>query len=197
MKYKKDYIKKVRSLNHVSRFSSVPRIKEQNASNHQFFVALYSRYLFDNYLKDKPSSCRLCNEIWELSLISEIGESLVTSIPDKLEQRIQIGSTLKEYGNSELFKGDSNYSIMAYEVVGIARLMDNLFYASEEISMGNKFFYPVLMANIEKIAERVHQFDKDNDTDLRKEVNTIIDSLVNMGGELEETDELTSINKGI
>jgi 5'-deoxynucleotidase YfbR-like HD superfamily hydrolase len=167
-----NFISRERNLDRIIRFSAHKRIKDQSVSEHSFHAALYAMILAD--IEEKNFKHRINREkILKSVILHDLEECLTGDIiysfkytDKKLFAKIkEIGQKLLadlfrdlpaemsgEYLNLWTTAKDKN--TIEGKIVESADKLEGLFYAIDELSLGNKEFKPII-ANYLELLDKI------------------------------------------
>lgn len=202
VKYKADFLKKSRGLRHVVRFVQNPRIKDQSVAAHSYYVILITQYLCDLFKINKE----LSHDAIQQAMFHDIGEAISLDMPSNVKRKNRLeAKRIEEVATKEMVEISEEDEINLKEgsiialIVKLADLLDVVFHCSEEISMGNSFFIPIM-------AETITAIDKNSkklgglltDVNIEEEIANIINRLLHVQEAAElDMDSMTHIHKNI
>jgi len=132
-------------MRYVTRYQNTPTLDRQNIADHSFFVSLYAKLFCDVLsVSDKNRA-----EVLDYAVLHDLGEAISFDIPANVKRFTgQHSREIENIANVEMFNGHheikTKYSSLSILLVKLADLLDCVMYAQEQISLGNRFFIPVL-----------------------------------------------------
>jgi 5'-deoxynucleotidase YfbR-like HD superfamily hydrolase len=202
IEYKSNFLKKSRGLRHVVRYVQNPRIKDQSVAAHSYYVVLITKYLCDLFKLDD----RLSYEAVQEALFHDIGESISLDMPSNVKRKnrkeakkIEDSATKEMILRSTLDTVSRDEVNLISLIVKIADLLDVVFHCSEEISMGNSFFIPIMAEAIGAINNNAKKLDdKIEVINVQGHIYGIISSLINAQEAADlDMESMTHIHKNI
>lgn len=194
IKYKENFLKKSRGMEHVIRYIQNPRIKDQSVAAHSYYVALFAGYLCDLFEVDSNFKSMAI----EWSLYHDIGESISLDIPANVKRKNKVESKkIEDAAFAEMVSIEGIQFDDIKMLVKLADLLDVLFYCSEEISMGNSFFISIMaeaVTAVDLVARDLEElFDE---ADVQVKVAKIVGELLHVQERAEyDMDSMTHIHK--
>ena len=161
-----DFYERLYRLSYITRYDTVPRVKDENVAEHSFYVAAMLLKLDEVYKFDLGKALVIAvshdvleNETGDIGHIVKKDHQDLYDVLKVVEKRaLQKYPSAIKYGIEEYDRDDTIES----KIVHLADAIQCYQYSSNEIRLGSSFYFDEVKENSLKRIERIKELLKDH-----------------------------------
>ena len=146
-----DWYKNLYRLQFITRYSNIPRVRDENVAQHSFFVASLCLEIMEGLDKSKFSQAKVLTMAithdWAEADIDDIAHNVKRDFPAiKKVLKVAERKVMSKYPNyiQDIFQEYDEANSIEASIVQLADTLQCVQYLESEVKLGNRYMEPML-----------------------------------------------------